>query len=122
LLTKRRGLSKRPSRRFILARVVRHEPHRAHAKNAQDLRTDGVVAIIYRQRQSSVGLNGVRTFVLERIGAQIGQKPYPVSFMAPQVHDAAAAIGRNSLHGAKPRRNFAFLVATSPLRADTFAF
>ncbi len=51
--------------------IVRHQPHSAHAKIAQDLRSYAVVAQIGLKSQSLVSLDGVVALILELVRLQL---------------------------------------------------
>src|SRR5882762_5517941 len=53
----------------VLALVVGHQPHAPHAKVAQYLRSNSIVATVDRKSKPQVGLHSVGTFVLQGICA-----------------------------------------------------
>src|SRR5882757_7621611 len=77
-----------------LGRVVRQQPHRAHAQVVQDLRAGAVVARVGRQAELEVGVECVRAGVLQLIGLQLVQQADAPALVTPDVqHDSTPLAG-----------------------------
>ena len=82
-----------------LVRVVRHELDRAHAQVTQHLGGGGVAAGVGRQPQRDVGVEGVHTLLLQRVGAELVDEPDAAPLMVGGVDEDPAATGTDRLHG-----------------------
>src|SRR5690349_15071245 len=66
-----RDLDPVPLQAEHLPGIVGEQPHPTETEIAQDLRADAVVAEILLEAELEVGLDGVPTLVLERVGADL---------------------------------------------------
>src|SRR6266542_1643543 len=73
----------------VLGRGVGHQPHGGDPEVDQDLRADAVLAVVHRQAQLQVGVDGVAAALLEAVGAQLVGQADAAPLVAAQVHDHA---------------------------------
>src|ERR1019366_1341471 len=76
----------------VLGRVVRHDAHGGHAEIDQHLRPDAVLTAVHRQTLLQVRIDGVVTFLLELVGADLVTQPDATPFVTPQVDQHAATL------------------------------
>ena len=48
--------------------IVGHQTHLGHAQNAQDISTDAIVALVRLEAQVHIGVNSVKTMLLQFVG------------------------------------------------------
>lgn len=99
-----------------LGRVVRHQPHRAHANVPENLGADAVLAGVDGEAELDVGLHRVAALVLQVVGAELLAEPDAAAFMAAQVHEYSAAGLLDQLH-----REVQLLAAVAAGRAEDVA-
>src|SRR5450759_4394433 len=76
--------------RHDLLRVVGHDADRRESQVGEDLGADAVVAQVGGEAQFHVGLNGVQTLLLERVGLELVDEPDAAALLAHVEHDAEA--------------------------------
>src|ERR1700737_312593 len=70
----------------VLGRVVGHEAHGRDAEIDEDLRADAVLALVDREAELDVGLDGVTALVLQVVRPHLVTEPDATTFVAAQVH------------------------------------
>src|SRR4029077_743330 len=73
--------------------VVGKQPDLAHAEVVQDLTADTVIALVCRMSECFVGLDGIQSAILEVVGVQLVQQPYPTSLLVSYVQNHTNALG-----------------------------
>ena len=79
-------------------RVVGDQSHLANSEIGQDLRTDRVVACVDRQALLGIGVDGIETVVLQRVGLNLVGDTDAPAFVAPKVDNDSPAFLRDELH------------------------
>ena len=82
---------------LCLGRVGGQETNRGDPQVPEHLRGRGVIPGIVRQTQRPIGIHGVHTVILERIGPQLGGQADPTALMAAQVQQDPGALRGNGL-------------------------
>ena len=81
-----------------LRRIVGDQPHLFDAEIGENLRTDAVVALIDRQPEREIRLDGIGAVILQLVRAQLVSKADAAPFLTKVEEDAAPFFG-DHLHG-----------------------
>ena len=88
----------------VLARVVGHQAHLAHAEVAQDLGADAVVALVGAEAELLVGLDRVVPLLLQLVGAQLVHQADAAPLLEQVEEHALALLARSSPAPARAAR------------------
>ena len=80
----------KPAQGRHLGRVVREQDDPSHPEVVEHGRAGGVLARVDGQAERSLGIDGVGSAVLLRIGAQLVHQPHTTTLMATEVDDHPA--------------------------------
>ncbi len=83
----------------VLHGVVGHEAHRGDPEVDQDLGADAVLAVVDRQAELEVGVDGVVALFLEVVGPQLVGQPDAATLVTAQVDDDAGPLLGDEAHG-----------------------
>ena len=78
-----------------LGRVVSEHGGSSHAEVEEHLGGDAIVARVIGQTEGQVGLHGVKTLLLKRVGGDLVGEPYAASLL-PEVEETPRPCSRRS--------------------------
>ena len=100
-----------PLYRHKLLGIVCHENHLRHAEVRKDLRAYSVVTLVFREPKAQVGVDCVRTLILQYIGAKLVVEANATALLM-EVHDNPCSRSLDPLH-----RPLQLLAAVAPQAA-----
>ena len=80
----------RVNKRIGFLRVIRQQSHVAESQILQNLQSHHVVPHIGLEPQAMIGFHCIQAFILQTIGAKLGQQANSASFLR-QIHHSARA-------------------------------
>src|SRR5438552_2360989 len=105
----------------LLRRVVGEQQHALHPQVVQDRRRDVIGAVIDRQPERSVGVDGIRAVFLEAVSSQLLTDADASTLVTAQVHDDPHAAGRDDLERLLELRATVAAQAAEHVAGEAFA-